>query len=86
MLLQSHTGEVHLLPALPVAWPEGAFRGIRVRGGFELDMTWKASRLQKVTQISTKGNHCKLRYLDKVIDLKTQPGQSYVLTAEQFEK
>ncbi|HEV8315470.1 MAG TPA: glycoside hydrolase N-terminal domain-containing protein, partial [Burkholderiaceae bacterium] len=48
MIVQSWGGEIHLLPALPRAWPEGALHGVRARGGVALDIDWRAGRLVRV--------------------------------------
>jgi alpha-L-fucosidase 2 len=49
MLLQSHAGELSLLPALPHAWPDGAFTGFRARGGVEIDLSWRTARAHTAT-------------------------------------
>jgi alpha-L-fucosidase 2 len=79
MLLQSHAGEVHLLPALPKAWPTGSVRGLRARGGYEVDIAWKNGKLTQAVIRAGAGGPCKVRYGDKTIDLKTDAGQAYRL-------
>ena len=61
MIVQSHTGDVHLLPALPSAWATGSVKGIWARKGFVLDMEWEDSKLQKCTLLSERGVPCRLR-------------------------
>lgn len=61
MLLQSHENELHLLPALPSAWQEGRISGMRARGGYEVDLEWRESRLHKAVVRSQAGGECRVR-------------------------
>jgi alpha-L-fucosidase 2 len=61
MLLQSHLGEIHLLPCVPAAWPNGSVRGMKARGNFTVDMEWKQSRLMQAVIRSDAGTPCRLR-------------------------
>jgi alpha-L-fucosidase 2 len=66
MLLQSHAGEIHLLPAIPNAWASGELRGFKARGGFVVDLEWKAGRLTQALIHSNLGRTCRIRTLTKV--------------------
>jgi alpha-L-fucosidase 2 len=79
MLMQSHAGEIHLLPALPNAWGKGRIHGIVARGGFVINIDWENGLLKKVTILSKLGNEVKIRFKDKVITLKTGKEKSYEL-------
>jgi len=91
MLLQSHRQilsssgatifEIALLPALPAQWASGSVRGLRARGGFELDLCWKDGELTGGTLRSVTGTACVLRYGDRSREITLQPGESLALDA-----
>jgi alpha-L-fucosidase 2 len=62
MLMQSHAGEIHLLPALPKAWASGEIKGLRARGGFEVNLKWEDGQLVYATIKSKAGLPCVVRY------------------------
>jgi alpha-L-fucosidase 2 len=76
MLLQSHAGYLELLPALPSAWPDGSVRGLRARGGFEVDITWKDHKLVEAVIHSRLGNFCVMIYNRREIPVTIQAGES----------
>jgi alpha-L-fucosidase 2 len=93
MLLQSHTGEVHLLPALPADWPEGHAAGLRARGGYEVDQFWSAGKIAKAMIRAKHDGLCTVRTatplrvtevpdaktVDGVIQFPVQAGHEYCL-------
>jgi len=79
MLMQSHAGEIELLPALPKAWSTGAVRGIVGRGGFELDIMWDEGTLTQSVIHSRFGGPIQLRYGDVLVTYETKAGETLTL-------
>ena len=77
MLMQSHMGFIHLLPALPDAWGEGSVTGLRARGNFTVDIYWKNGRLDRAVILSGSGGTCNVRYGEQTKVLKTRKGKTY---------
>ncbi len=75
--MQSHEGEINLLPAIPKALSKGSVKGLLVRGGFEVDIQWADGCLVNASIESKLGNTCKIRYGEKVISLKTKKDKTY---------
>lgn len=61
LLVQSHAGELEILPALPAGLPDGMVQGLKARGGFEVDIAWKSGQLATAQVTSLNGNPCRLR-------------------------
>ena len=84
MLMQSHAGEIELLPALPPAWPNGSVTGLRARGGFEVDISWKSGGLEQAVVRSLNGNRCQIRYRDKIVQLQLRRGATKTVNVQSF--
>jgi alpha-L-fucosidase 2 len=83
MLLQSHLGEINLLPALPAAWPDGSIKGLRARGGFQVDLRWKKGKLISTTIQNVAGTgKIKVRYGSQVVDLNLSRSQVKTLNSK----
>lgn len=84
MLMQSHEGEINLLPALPNEWSNGSIKGIVARKGFEVDMEWKEGKLQSLVVHSKLGNTMQLRYGEIVKSFETKTGEVLKLNGESL--
>ncbi|KAK7060201.1 hypothetical protein VNI00_000966 [Paramarasmius palmivorus] len=84
MILQSHNGEIHLLPAIPSSWKEGRVTGFRARGGFTVDIAWSNGVLTSANLKSTSGTFARVRYRGTAINLTLQKGASRTLSPTDF--
>lgn len=83
MLLQSHDGCVHLLPAVPDRWSEGKVTGLVARGGFVVDMEWKGGQITSLQVESRLGGNLKIRTSSDLYDLETKAGQTYNIVSKR---
>ena len=66
MLMQSYDGFIYLLPALPSVWKSGSITGLKARGGFEIDLSWKDGKIETLTIHSQLGGNCRLRTKERL--------------------
>jgi alpha-L-fucosidase 2 len=87
MLLQSRPAasgkppELHLLPALPSAWPSGSIRGLRARGAFQVALSWRQGKLLQAEIESLRGTDCAVRLGDQQVIFPTRSGKKYRIDA-----
>ncbi len=86
MLLQSHAGEIHLLPALPRAWQTGNVRGLCARGGFVVDLAWRDGALTEATIHSRLGGRATCRSGEATLELRLAAGESRRLGEADFQR
>jgi alpha-L-fucosidase 2 len=79
MLVQSHLGEIHLLPALPASWPNGSVSGLRARGGWGVDLAWRDGRLVEARMGADKTGPVRVRLNERVTVLQ---GEKRIRTRE----
>ena len=79
MLLQSHSGIINLLPALPNAWQQGSIKGLCARGGYTVDIEWNGCMLTKAIIHANKAGKCTIKYGKASATIDVQSGQSITL-------
>ena len=86
MLLHSHAGELHLLPALPSAWPGGAVSGLQARGGVTIGIVWAGGSLVSATLAPRFADTLTVRYRERLCTVDAVPGAEITLTPADFGK
>jgi alpha-L-fucosidase 2 len=81
-LVQSHAGEISLLPALPAGWDDGSVSGLRARGGYDISMKWKEGKLQTADIHGLNGGTIKVRYGQKTATITIKPGATVHLNPD----
>jgi len=84
MLLQSHAEEIHLLPALPTAWPRGTVAGLCARGDVEVSMTWAKGKLVTATLKSKRSGTHVVRYDNRVMSADLTAGRAVEISPDRF--
>lgn len=84
MLVQSRPGEIHLLPALPKAWPRGSVRGLRVRGGMLLDLDWQNGRPVKIAISAARDIQTVIRFADGRFTITLAAGQTFMASKDDL--
>jgi alpha-L-fucosidase 2 len=84
MILQSHVRKdgvylIDLLPALPDAWPDGKITGLRARGGFGIDLTWRSGKLSEAVITSSNGGKAWVRSNGRIQPLTFKPGGKQII-------
>ena len=90
MLVQSHEGFIHLLPALPDEWPTGEIKGLVTRGSFVVDLKWKEGKMTEATVFSRAGGNCRIKVAGNAVcreaNLKTASGKNSNPLLQQPDK
>jgi alpha-L-fucosidase 2 len=79
MLIQSTDNEISVLPALPHQWPSGSLKGVRVRGGAKVDITWNEGRLTELRLQSDRAKKYRVSYSDRSCEVQIRPGKAVAL-------
>ncbi|WP_195575339.1 glycosyl hydrolase family 95 catalytic domain-containing protein [Paenibacillus sp. 1001270B_150601_E10] len=80
MLLQSHRETIHLLPALPAEWDEGHMKGLRARGGYTVDISWKKGELVQAVITSDRDQRTIVQYRERTVQVDCNAGTPVVLS------